>query len=217
MGLTRMTLVRHGETEWNVTMQLQGHKDSSLTVLGKKQVEGTAELIKDRNFDNLFTSDLRRAAKTAEIINKYHNLEIKEDKGLRERNFGIMESLTRNQLKHRFPETYEGYMNRVPDYQIPNGESLNTFYIRVVETMNKIAAENEGKNNLIITHGGVLDCVIRYIFSLPLDSPRRYRLYNASVNSYVIQNNRWVMEEWGLIPPNKALKPKDELATLEVK
>ena len=217
MGLTRLTLVRHGETEWNVTMQLQGHSDSSLTKLGRQQVDAAAELLKGRKFDCLYSSDLRRATRTSEIINQYHQLEMKLHNGLRERMFGIMESLTRNQLKQRYPETYKGYMNRIPDFPIPNGESLSDFNYRVISTLQDIAGQNQGKNILIITHGGVLDCVIRHIFSMPLDSPRVYRLYNASVNSFVIHNNRWLMEEWGVISNNEALKPKDELATLEVK
>lgn len=217
MALTRLTLVRHGETEWNVTMQLQGHRDSSLTKLGRKQVEATAELLKGRKFDCLYSSDLRRALRTAEIVNQYHQLEIQLESGLRERMFGIMESLTRNQLKQRYPETYEGYMNRVPDFPIPNGESLTDFNNRAISTLQTIAEQNQEKNILLITHGGILDCVIRHIFNMTLDSPRVYRLYNASVNTFVIQNNRWVMEEWGVISNKENLKPKDELATLEVK
>lgn len=216
MDKTRITIVRHGETEWNVTLQLQGHQDSGLTVLGKKQVAATAEIIKGRSFDVLVSSDLRRAVKTAEVINQYHHLELNLHEGLRERNFGIMEGLTRNQVMERYPETHDKYMRRDPDYLVPNGESLVQFYERIVNTIEEIGKQYQGKNILLVAHGGVLDCIIRRVFDMKLDAARKYRLYNGSVNTIVLQNGMWIMEEWGVISREAELKPKDELATTEM-
>jgi broad specificity phosphatase PhoE len=98
MNKTKITLVRHGETEWNVAMRLQGTKNSPLTENGIKQAELVAEALSQQKFHRLISSDLDRALKTAAILNIYHHLQIEEEPALRERNFGIMEGLTRDEI-----------------------------------------------------------------------------------------------------------------------
>ena len=216
MGRTRITIVRHGETEWNVLLKLQGQLDSELTPLGLDQARAAARILQYRKFDKLIVSDLPRVINTTKEINAYHNLELNLEPGLRERNFGIMESMTRDQVKVKFPETYEGYMTRNPEYQVPEGESLIQFYNRVINTYDKIAVENEGLSVLTVAHGGVLDCIIRRVFNMKLDEPRKYRLYNGSINAITVQDGIWMLDEWGTIDHGDDIKPKDELATLEV-
>ena len=77
-------LVRHGETEWNTEGRLQGQKDSFLTAKGEKQAAQTAEKLKGVKFDAIFSSDLLRAKRTAEIIKLERQLEINTTKALRE-------------------------------------------------------------------------------------------------------------------------------------
>ena len=124
MEKTTLTLIRHGETEWNVAMRLQGFQNSSLTDNGKRQVEMLAEALSHRSFDVIYSSDQGRAMDTANAINRYHGMEIHPDPAMRERNFGVMEGLTLQQIKEQYPEVHEGYLQRRPDYQIPRGESL---------------------------------------------------------------------------------------------
>lgn len=197
--MTKITIVRHGETEWNRTMQLQGHTDSPLTKTGILQAEQLAESIKKRPFDILISSDLGRALQTAKIINKHLNLNIELNSGLRERAFGIMEGLTRKEIEYRFKDTFKAYANRKSDYNIQNGESLIAFSERVINTVNEIAEKYRNKKLLIVAHGGVLDCIIRYIFKIDLDLERGFTVYNTSVNTISIGNNKWILEEWGNI------------------
>ena len=197
MSATKFTIVRHGETEWNKTLQLQGHKDSPLTKKGIAQAELLAETIKSRKFDNLITSDLGRAIHTAQIINKNLKLSIIIDRNLRERAFGIMEGLTREEVKAKYKDAFEGYTNRVSSYEIPDGESLVEFNKRVIEAFQQIARNYKGKSILMVAHGGILDCLIRKIFNMELSSNRPFTLYNTSVNSISIEGDRWILEEWG--------------------
>jgi broad specificity phosphatase PhoE len=194
---TLITIVRHGETEWNRTMQLQGQQNSALTEAGIEQTRQLAEKMKKRHFDVLVCSDLDRARQTAAILNKELNLKIIENKSLRERAFGIMEGLTRDEIKNSYREVYEAYMSRKSAYQIPEGESLLQFYNRAIEGIGNIAEIFRGKKILIVSHGGVLDCVIRKIFHLKLEDERHFSIHNTSVNTISIENNYWVLEEWG--------------------
>ena len=99
MEKTILTLVRHGETEWNVAGRLQGFQNSPLTGHGRRQVEMLSEALSHRSFDAIYSSDQGRAVETAHIINRYHSLEIHTDPSLRERNFGVMEGLTLEEIE----------------------------------------------------------------------------------------------------------------------
>ncbi len=197
MGKTVITVVRHGETEWNRSMQLQGQQDSALTENGIEQARQLAEKIKFRKFDIIISSDLYRARHTTSILNKNLKLKVIEDQRLRERAFGIMEGMTRDEIRHTYREVFEAYMNRKSTYQIPEGESLFEFNSRVIEGIENIADTFRGKKILVISHGGVLDCIMRKIFNLKLDDERHFSIYNTSVNTISIENNHWMLEEWG--------------------
>ena len=199
MAKTSITVVRHGETEWNVAMRLQGMQNSPLTARGILQAKQAANALREKTFDKLISSDLERAILTAQILNGHHDLPLETEKSLRERNFGIMEGLTREEILARFPDTFRGYMNRKKTYPIPKGESLVDFYARVTGGLKRIAAANEGKRLLLVTHGGVLDCMMRMIFDYPLDAPRRFSIYNASINVFSVEEGLWQLDTWGNI------------------
>ena len=205
MGKTSFTVVRHGETEWNVSRQLQGWKNSNLTENGIKQAALTAEAFKNKKFDLLCTSDLRRAQETTAIINKYHQLKIHIDNSLKERNFGVMEGLKQDEMLEKYPEVFTRYMQREEKYQIPEGESLVSFYNRVIDGVNAIAQSHSGKRILIVTHGGVLDCMMRRVFNYPLSAPRSFSIYNASVNRFSVTDGVWFLEEWGDISHQESM------------
>lgn len=197
MVKTSVTVVRHGETEWNVSRQLQGRKNSNLTENGIKQAELTAEALKDKSFDFLYTSNLRRALETTEIINKYHRIEIHVDESLAERNFGVMEGLTNEEIIEKYPEVYNRYIQREEAFLIPEGESLVSFYERVKNGLNAIAQLHAGKEILIVTHGGILDCMMRMVFNYPLSAPRSFYIYNASINKFSVNEGVWFLKVWG--------------------
>src|SRR3989344_8043224 len=97
--LTTFYLVRHGETEYNVKKIIQGQSDSPLTKKGIEEVKNVAKKLKGIKFDYVFSSDLLRAKRTAEIIALEHKLEIQTNKLLRERRFGNLEGKSNSELK----------------------------------------------------------------------------------------------------------------------
>ena len=199
MGSTRITIVRHGETEMNVAFILQGHLDSPLTANGLKQAEMLAETIKTRKFDRFYSSDLGRAKLTANIINKDLQYEIVENVQLRERAFGIMEGLYLKDAKKECPEVYEAYITRDPGYDVPEGESLVKFSKRIMDELNFLANKHVNQHILVVAHGGVLDCVIRNVFNINLQEKRAFTIRNTSVNTFLVENKNWILEEWGNI------------------
>jgi 2,3-bisphosphoglycerate-dependent phosphoglycerate mutase len=211
MEKTRVTIVRHGETEWNAAMRLQGKQNSNLSRTGKIQVERVAQELAKRTFDILITSDLGRAVDTAKAINTFHSLVIAPDTRLRERNFGVMEGLTREEIQEKHPGVFEEYHKRKDTYEIPGGESLVQFYNRVSQALESIVEKNRGKNILIVAHGGVLDCAIRKVFGYSLDAHRCFALPNAAINVFNARNNEWSLDEWGNVNHLMNIDTADDL------
>lgn len=153
-----VTLVRHGQTDWNRDRICQAQEgDRPLTDLGRTQAAETAKTLKGQLFDAIVTSDLKRAKETAEIIARELGLEIAEEIPLlRERKFGewvgrpIDDILTEHPLA--LPDGEFGMHQETPS----GGESLSQFLARVGEARTYLLERYAGKNVLVVCHGGVI-------------------------------------------------------------
>jgi probable phosphoglycerate mutase len=193
---TRLVVIRHGETEWNINNRFQGHLDSKLTLPGEKQAEAIADALKGEAYDVIYSSDLKRAKHTAEIIAGKLNMRVYTEKDLREINLGAMQGLKKDEFIIKYPEVISKY-NTDPEYIIPGGESRMQLYCRVTEILEKIVRKHESQGILLVAHGGVLDCIIRYTFNIPLDRQRNFSLFNASINRFTVDKGEWKLESWG--------------------
>lgn len=207
---TRLFVVRHGETQWNVIEKQQGHLDSPLTDRGIKQAQCLAEGLLDKNIDVLYSSDLGRAMHTAEIIAKKLNLEIHKDPRLRERHLGSMQRLTKTQFANQFPQEAAQFDSGDPEYILPGGESANQRFNRSIECTEELAKREAGKRILIVAHGGVLNSFFYKALNLPLTQPCRFSLFNASISSFSITNNQWRLDTWGETTHLKNLESLDD-------
>src|SRR3990167_9697869 len=106
-NICTLYLVRHGETEWNKTGIVMGQLDSLLTETGLGQAETTAQELKGVNFDAIFSSDLHRAHRTAEIIKLERELVIQTSKALRERTYGSWEGKLGEDYRKNFQHFFD--------------------------------------------------------------------------------------------------------------
>ncbi|MBI9086933.1 MAG: histidine phosphatase family protein [Desulfobacterales bacterium] len=200
-GKTTLLVIRHGQTVWNVQQRYQGHGDSPLTEEGRNQAEALGRRMRRIHFDALISSDLGRTLETARIIARHTGHDISMDSRLRERNFGVLEGLTAEEINSRFPKVYDKLHANDPDYVIPEGESLRQHYGRNIQFIETCTAENAGKTIALVAHGGVLDSILRYITGFPLDHPRCFTAANTSLNIFshglFYGTCRWVIETWG--------------------
>lgn len=211
MSSTKLIIARHGETLWNVEGKKQGQLDSPLTLLGIKQSKALAQTLTEESFAVLYASDLGRAAKTAEYIAARTDHEIRFEQGLRERHFGIFQGLTDEQIKNKYPAEYDSHQANRADYVIPGGESLRQFYARVIVCLESLAARHEKQTITIVTHGGVIDGWFRFIFNLPLEAPRKAKLWNASINCIAREAaGEWTLHTWGDVNHVKSLRHLDD-------
>ncbi|MCI9016927.1 MAG: histidine phosphatase family protein [Clostridia bacterium] len=106
----KLLLTRHGQTDWNVARKIQGTTDIDLNQTGIKQAELTREKLLNEKIDIIISSPLKRARKTAEIINKGRNIPIIIDNEIKERCFGIFEGKTREEFN--FEEIWNYKLNK---------------------------------------------------------------------------------------------------------
>lgn len=194
---TELIVVRHGETVWNSQARIQGHKDSELTAVGLGQARAIAGRLARMKFQTLYSSDLNRARRTAECIAALTGHDIKLDARLRERNMGIFEGLTREEILEKYAREYANIKAHAPTYTIPEGESLQEMFDRVVRCFTEIVNENPGRVVVVVTHGGVLDDLIRFTLEIPLSKPRKFRLFNAGLNRFLVHDGVWMLGTWG--------------------
>jgi 2,3-bisphosphoglycerate-dependent phosphoglycerate mutase len=205
-----ITVVRHGETEWNAKGIQQGHLNSGLTSEGVRQAKILARHLKGKNYEVIHASSLGRALETAGIINRKLKLEIIQEDGLRERNLGIMQGLTIDEFRIKFPEEHEKFISGDPDYMIPGGESVNQKSGRTIACMEKIVRESPYSKILVVCHGGNLDSLFKHVLGIPLNKKRNFSIFNSSLNTFLYENGRWQLLTWGDISPLKNLNVLDD-------
>lgn len=199
--MTSLILVRHGETTWNREGRIQGHSDSALTPEGVAQAHAMGErLLKDIKtdlIDQVVASDLPRAAHTARLITARTGHTIRFIDALRERAFGVAEGKTYGEIDRDHPEMFSRIRDTDPDFAVTGGESRNQFHRRVVGALQAIAQAHAGSRILIVTHGGVLAAVYRWLNRLPVSSPHGIEIPNVAYNRVSAGSSPWQIEVWG--------------------
>lgn len=188
--VTRIIAIRHGQTDWNVAGRLQGQTDIALNADGLAQARQLAGAMQDESMDAIFSSDLMRASQTAKIVAQDRAIVVVENPALRERHFGCFQGMTFAQIEEQAPDAANAWKKRIPDFipgehlDIPaaKGESLRTFFDRVIHVVDTIAAKHLGQNIVLVTHGGVLDVIYRAAAHLDIQAPRTWSLGNTSVS-----------------------------------
>lgn len=210
MGMTRLCLVRHGETAWNAERRLQGHLDVPLNEIGREQARATAEALAAHAFGAVYCSDLVRARATAEATGIRIGRTPTTLTGLRERHYGAFQGLTYDEADARFPQAYARFLGREIDFALPEGgESLRAFSRRVSVTLDEIVNRHVGERILIVTHGGVLDVAHRVATGKPLNTPRDFEIPNAALNWIEHRDGTWNLIAWG--ERSHLVRSRDEL------
>ena len=194
---TRICLVRHGETAWNAERRLQGHIDIPLNDIGLAQARATAASLTNQSFEAAYASDRLRARQTADAIAARCTLQPAIDARLRERHYGVFQALTYDEARARFPEDYQHFESRDPEFVFPGGgESLRQFAARIHEALHDIATRHQGGTVLVVTHGGVLDVAHRLATGKPLETPRDFTIPNAALNWIERDGVDWRLIAW---------------------
>jgi probable phosphoglycerate mutase len=194
--LTRLLVIRHGETPWNLEARIQGHIDIPLNDKGRWQAGRVAQALADEELHAIYSSDLQRARHTAQAIADVAGLPLRIDQTLRERHFGHFEGMTQDEVAAQWPEEARRWRERDPAFGPHGGETLQSFYERCVEAVVRLARQHPGQCIALVVHGGVLDCLYRAANGLALALPRSWKITNASVNRLAFNGEGLSMLGW---------------------
>jgi probable phosphoglycerate mutase len=160
---TRFGLIRHAQTDWNREKKIQGHSDSALTANGKKQASSWGRRLFQFPWDRLLASDSGRALTTAERINAFLNIPLETDPRLREQDWGDWVSKTIPQIQTEAYQVLEEQINAGWNFCPPGGESRDSVLERSQEALMEAADRYPGDNLLVVTHEGVIKCLVYYL------------------------------------------------------
>ncbi len=180
--MARLLLVRHGITEFNSARRFAGYSDVELSAAGYRQVERLRDRLVDDKIDAVYSSDLRRALVTAEVISSGHKVDIVACPELREVNYGNVEGLTFEEISRLYPEVAESIANFSLRLEFPDGESFEGFIERTSKFLDKLKRHTPSQTILIVAHGGPLRVLICRLLGIDLEHWRQFRLDNASLS-----------------------------------
>jgi broad specificity phosphatase PhoE len=165
-------IVRHGETEWNARDILQGQSDSELTNLGENQARSLAHELQNVHFDAVFSSDLLRARRTAEIMAVERKLAVKTSQLLRERNWGRYDGVQANIFRKESRALLEKFrkLSREKQWKFkyaPDIESYEEIFDRLVVFIKEVAVAYLGRTILVISHLDVLRTLLIHLGNTP--------------------------------------------------
>lgn len=196
-NVTRISIVRHGETEWNLLDKMQGINDSPLTQKGIDHARALGKKIADIKFSKIYSSDLGRARNTADYINESLGLEIVDDIRLRERDMGIFEGHDWAYIKENYPEEFRKSVSDDVEYRIPEGQSKQEYVDMITDFMAYVAEKHQGENILVVTHRGWVDFFTRIVLGISVNARRCFKVGNTSFNVFACEKGRWVLERFG--------------------
>jgi probable phosphoglycerate mutase len=194
---TRICIIRHGETNWNVEKRIQGHTDIPLNETGRAQALAMAFNAAHHRFHAIYSSDLVRAQETARVLAQREDHEVKLLPQLRERHYGIFQGITAAEGAQRHPAAHACYLARDPDYDFEHGESLRAFAERVATGIDWLVRHHSGQTIAAVSHSGVLDIVYRRATGRPLTTPRDFKIPNCALNWFHFDGQGWHLEAWG--------------------
>lgn len=183
--MSRIYLIRHGETEWNKLQKTQGRSNNiPLSEEGIRQARLLAARLQEEEIDIVFSSELVRANETARIIAEPHGIEVKTYDELAEINFGCFEGLEYSQIKEQYKEVYSLWSQSPHLANIPGGESIMELRERSMGRLNKILRENKGRNIVVVSHGITVKVLIACMLGIDLGNIHKIRQDNTSLNIF---------------------------------
>ncbi len=172
--MTKIILVRHGETAWTPVNRIQGWLDIKLNEKGLGQAERIAKELKRKKLKAIYSSELSRAYETAKIIAKPHKLRVKKDINLNELNQGKWQGLLVKEVRRKYKELYRRWEEEPLSVRPPGGESILDLYERALHILREITKKYP-KGRVIVVGHKVINSVLK-CYSLGINLSNVWKL-----------------------------------------
>lgn len=198
MSVTKIYLIRHGESEGNSKNLFLGHTDLDITERGHLQAECTAKYLENVHADVIYSSDLIRAYSTALHTARVKNMEVIKTAKLREIYAGLWENLSYAEIQEKYPEDREVWRYNIGVSRPTGGESFIEVRDRINVALKEIAKENEGKSVFCFTHAAVIRSVSAYYMGYSHEEMQKLPWAdNASVTELEYENGKFTLVRYG--------------------
>lgn len=167
--MPQLYLVRHGQTDWNVEGRYQGQTDWPLNAVGRAQAQALAQQLAGIPFEAVYSSDLKRAWETAEILGAALGVAVQLDERLREINLGEWEGQRVAEIKTRYPAVWAARAQDPLHTRAPGGESAAELAVRVAQAADAVARAHPGGPVLVVSHGVALAALLCLARHSPLN------------------------------------------------
>lgn len=190
--MTEIILVRHGETQWNVAEIFRGRTDIELNETGIKQAELLAEYLSKTKVDAIYSGPLKRALKTAEIIAGYHKLAVDIAPGLTDFNYGKWQGLSHQEVKDKYKELYQKWINHPDRVKMPAGESLDDVRKRAMDVVAQVIARYEG-TVVLVSHRVVNKVLICTLLGLDNSHFWNIKQDTCGITTFTYENEQFIL------------------------
>ena len=164
--MTRLILIRHGRSTWNAENRIQGRADPPLDGVGREQARLLALRLREDPPVVLYTSPLRRARETAEIIGQALEVPVVPDERFREYDVGCVTGLTWEQVTEQYPDVAQRWGEASESLEIPGEEGNGPFRERVAAAFAQIVARHADGPVGVVAHGGTLGTYLNHLIGL---------------------------------------------------
>jgi probable phosphoglycerate mutase len=209
--MTTIILVRHGETDWNVEEIFRGGIDVELNDTGIKQAQLLAEYLADVPIEEIYSSPLKRALKTADLIARHRNVSVKVASELTDFNYGEWQGLSHGIVKEKYTELYGEWLKNPHLVKMPKGESLDEVRKRAVGLVEKVIAKHEGTVALV-SHRVIHKVLICALLGLDNSHFWNIKLDTCGVTVFTYENERFVLvrhNDTSFLKPIQGAKLRD--------
>jgi len=190
---TRVYLVRHGQTAWNVGEIFRGRADIPLDDTGKKEVHLAGEALKDETIHAVYSSPLSRSMETAENIAKFHAIPVTPLDAIVDISYGEWEGRENHEVEQDYPELHRLWHQEPHKVMFPEGESLDVVRSRTVAALEELVVRHRDENFVLVAHrvpNKVICCAL-----IGLDNSHFWRIQQdtASTNLFVYRDGQWIV------------------------
>ncbi|MBI4295096.1 MAG: histidine phosphatase family protein [Chloroflexi bacterium] len=173
--MTRLILVRHGETHWNQQGRVQGHSDTSLNATGKQQAELVAAALAREELAAVYSSPLQRALETARAIARRHHLPVVAVPDLQEMHLGRMDGLSLDEMRRDHARFFLQWRQGSGSLKMPGGESMEEVQARAWPAIEHVLERHPGQTAAVVSHNFVIMGLICRALDMKLSNFRRLR------------------------------------------
>ena len=187
---TTVLLVRHGQTESNITGYFMGWSNEDISDPGYAQVRSLSSRLAEFPVATIYTSPLKRAMNTARILAEPHKLELNVLDDLTEIGLGDWQGLHRDEVSQKWPEIWKQSRIDPSVVTFPNGENFQQLTKRAVRAFNRIVADNTNGHTLAVTHDAVIRVLAAHVLGTSNSIYRHMEINNASLSVMRVEDDR---------------------------